>query len=51
MWCGSMRFKVVVHNGVMRNDHVLGDMVATKLVGVIWSCGSSATKQDRDRLG
>ena len=40
----------MMHDGVKRNSCRLGDMVATKFVVVIWSCGSSVAEQDRDRL-
>ena len=41
----------MVHDGVMRNGCGLGDMVATEIAAVIWSCGSSAAMQDRNRSG
>ena len=51
MWCGTMRVEVVVHDNMTRNSYGLGDMVATELAVVIWSYGSSAAEQDKDRLG
>ena len=46
-----MRVEVAVHDSVTRNSCGLGDMVATELTTMIWSCGSSAAGQDRDLVG